>query len=106
DDVPVAIDDHCRVGLVDGEEALDCLADGRHVALIERALAEYGGETGGQEEAVAVSQRNVQALGEVKDHFAARPGASRPDEAEMPRGARRSQGKFELAEVAPLPPLT
>jgi hypothetical protein len=90
---------------VRGQEPLERLADGRHLALIERAFPEDGGEPGGQQQAVAVAQRNLEALGEVEDHLAARLRAPRLDEAEMPRRNRRSHRELELAEVAPLPPL-
>jgi hypothetical protein len=77
-----------RIGLVRGQEALDCLPDRRHLALVERALAEGGGEARRQEQSVAFSQRNVQPFCEVEDHLAARPRATRLDEAEVPRRDR------------------
>jgi hypothetical protein len=105
DDVPMAIDDERRVGLVRGQEPLERLADGRHLARPERALAEDGREAGREEEAVPLSQRNLEALGEVEEHLAARPCAPRLDEAEMPRRDRRLRGEFTLRELAPFSPL-
>src|SRR5262245_44040188 len=55
---------------------------------------------------VAFAQGNVEALGEMEDHLAARPCAAGLDEAEMARRDRRSHRDLELAEVAPRPPLT
>src|SRR5215208_6784806 len=54
---------------------------------------------------VAFAQRNVEALGEVEDHLAARPCPPRLDEAEMARRDGGSHRDLELAEVALLPPL-
>jgi hypothetical protein len=101
----VAVDDHCRIGLVRRQEPLERLPRRRHLALVERALAEDGGEAGRQEQVVAFTQGNVEALGEVEDHLAARPRAPRLDKTEMPCGDRRPHRDLELAEVAPLPPL-
>jgi hypothetical protein len=72
DDGPVAVDDDCRIGLVRGQEPFERLPDGLHLALVERALAEDRGEAGRQEQVVALAQRDVEALGEVEDHLAAR----------------------------------
>jgi hypothetical protein len=105
DHVPVTVDDYGWIGLVCGQEPVQCFPHGRHLALVERPLAEDGGKAGRQEQAVAVAQWDVEAVGEVKDHLAARLRPSRLDEAEMPRRDCRSQGELELAEVAPLPPL-
>ena len=84
---------------------LERLSDGRHIALIEGALAEDGSEARRQEQAVALTQRNVKALGEVEDHLAARPGASGLHEAQMPGGDLGLKGQLELAHAPALAPL-
>jgi hypothetical protein len=106
DDVPVTVDNQGRIGLVGGQKPFERLPDRRHLAFVERALPEGGGVAGRQEKLVAVTQRNVEALREVENHFAARPGAPCLDEAEMSRRDRRSRRNLELTEVPPLPPLT
>ena len=70
--VPVAIDDQRRVGLVRGQESLEPLPCRSHLALVESALAEDGGEAGRQEDAVPLAERNVEALCEVENHLSAR----------------------------------
>jgi hypothetical protein len=63
DDVPMAIDDERRVGVVRGQEPLECLADRRHLARLERALAEDGREAGREEEAVSFAGGHAIVLG-------------------------------------------
>jgi hypothetical protein len=55
---------------------------------------------------VPFTQGNVEALGQVKDHLAARSCPAGLDKAEMSGRDCRSQRELELAEIAPLSPLT
>jgi len=77
----VAIDDERRVGLVGGQEPLERLPDGRHLAGLERALPEDGRKASREEQAVPLTQRNLETLGEMEEHLAARPRTLRLDEA-------------------------
>jgi hypothetical protein len=90
---------------VGGQEALERFPHRRHLVRVERALAVDGSEPGGEEQAVPFTEGDVETLGEVEDHLAARPRTPGLDEAEMPRRDRRLRGELELAEVAPPPPL-
>jgi hypothetical protein len=101
----VAVDGHSRIGLVSGQKPLERLPYGGHLALVECALAEDRSEPSRQKQLVAFTERNVEALGKMENHLAARPRTAGLDEAEMPRGDSRSQRELELGEVAPLPPL-
>jgi hypothetical protein len=61
--------------IVSSESVIERLADGRHLALVESALAEDRCKAGCQERPVALTQRDVEALGEVKEHLAGGPRA-------------------------------
>jgi hypothetical protein len=55
---------------------------------------------------VPLAQRDVETLGQMEEHLAARLRAPRLDEAEVPGRDRRSRGQLELAEMSALPPGT
>ncbi len=82
--VVVAIDHNRRVWLVRPQEPLERLAHRCHLGRLEAPLAVQGRETGGQQQAVALAQGNLEVLGEVKHHLTARPGAPGLQKADVP----------------------
>jgi hypothetical protein len=104
--VPPAVDHHGRVRLVALEHAVERCADRRHLRLVDRPLGVGGREPGGQQQLVAVAQRDVELLGEVQDHLAARPRAAGLQEAEVAGGHAGLEREVELAQpAAPAPVL-
>jgi hypothetical protein len=96
----VAVDDDRRVGLVGAQEAVERLVHGRHLGLLERTLDVQRGVAGREQQAVALAQRNVQVLGQPEHHLAARPCASRLQEADVARGDVGFECQLELAQAA------
>ena len=105
-EVPPAVDDHGRVRLVALEDAVERLTHRRHLRRVDRALGVGGGEAGGEQELVAVAQRDVELLGQVQDHVAARPGPAGLEEAQVARRHARLARQLELAEAPALAPLS
>ena len=105
DERPAAVDGDGGVGVVAVEDELDRLVDGLHLGLVERALLVDGRVAGGEQEPVALAQRDLQLVGEVQHHVGARLRAARLDEAEVARGHPGLEGEVELAEAAPPAPV-
>jgi hypothetical protein len=72
----MAIEDYGRKGLLAGEEAVQRLPYRRHLGVVQRRLTIDRGIPGGQQKAVALSQRDVQVLCQVNDELPA--GARTP----------------------------
>jgi len=106
DELPVPVHDQRRVGLVGGEDARHRVRDGGHRRVVEAAMRVRGGEPGGQQQGVAVAQRDVEVLAEAQQHRPRRAGATGLDEAQVPGRDAGRTGEGELAQpaaVAPLP---
>ena len=102
--LPLAVHDHRRIGLVPGQHLLEGLAHRLEAGVGQLALTEGGSEAGGDEELVAVAQGHVELLGQVQHHLAAGAGPSRLDEAQVAGGHPGGGGQLELAEVTALAP--
>ena len=76
-----------------------------HLVAVERALAVRRREAGRQQESIALSERDLESLGEVEHHLPARTGSPCLDEAQVPRRDGGSQRQLELAQIATRPPL-
>ena len=104
DHLPPAIDHRRRVGLVAAQHELERLAHGSHVGIVERPLAVERGVAGGEQQLVAVAQRDLELLGEPHDHLGARARAPALDEAHMAGGDAGVEGEVHLAAPpAPAP---
>jgi len=101
----VPVHDERGEGLVGGEDAPDGVGDGRHRGLVETVLGVGGGETGGEQQCVAVAQRDVEVLAQAQQHRPRRAGAARLDEAEVAGGDTGGAGEGELAQAAAAAPL-
>ena len=105
DELPVPVDDQRRVGLVGGEDARHRVRDGGHRRVVQPPVRVGGGEPGGQQQGVAVAQRDVEVLAEAQQHRPRRPGASGLDEAQVPGRDAGGTGEGELAQAAAAAPL-
>ena len=88
-----------------GEDMTERVTDGCELRIIERARLELRGVTGRQQQPVAVSQGDLEALGEVEHHVGARLRAAGLDEAEMPRRDPCLEREVELAQPTTLTPV-
>jgi len=102
----VSIENERRVGLVSGEETLECLTDGRHFVAVESALAVGRRKARCDEQSVALSEGDIEPVGEMQHHLAARARAAGLDEAQVPRRDSGSRRQLELTQVPACPPLT
>ena len=68
-------------------------------------LAVGGRVAGGEQQVVAVAQRDLELLGEVDDHLAAGLRAAGLDEAQVTSGHAGLQGEIELAEAPAAAPV-
>ena len=73
--------------------------------MLERTLGKDRGIARRHQQHVAFAHRDIELLGEVQQHVAARLRAAGFDEAQMPGGNAGVAGEVELAEAAALPPL-
>jgi hypothetical protein len=104
DQRPVPVDQQRGAGFVALQHPLKRLARRRQCRVVEAALAEHRRVAGGGEQAVALAQRHLEALGQAQQHLAAGQRAPGLDIAEVARGHRGLAGEIELAEAGPLPP--
>jgi hypothetical protein len=102
---PVPVDGESRVGLVRLEHALDRAACGVERGVVERPLGEHRREPGGDEQAVALAQRDVELLREVEHHLATRLRAARFHEAQMALRDPGLQRQRELTLMAAFAPV-
>jgi hypothetical protein len=100
--LPVAVDDDRGVRLDPGQHLLDRLAHRFHVGVLQGALLVDGGVAGGQQQLVALAQRDLQLLGQGQQHLRAGARAAGLHEAEVPRGHPHLEGEVHLAQ-APSP---
>ena len=80
DEVPPPIDDHGWIRLVRSQKMLERLTDRRHVLVVDRPLLEQRRESSREQQPVSLAKRDLEALGEMQDHLAARFGAPGLDE--------------------------
>ena len=104
-EAPVAIHHHRRERLVSAQKAVDRLAHRTHLGIGEVALTVRRRVARGQEQRVAVAERDVEVLGQLHDHLGARARAAGFDEAHVTRGHPRAQRQVELAHAAALAPV-
>ena len=78
--------------------------DGGHRRVVQPPLRVGGGEPGGEQQGVAVAQRDVELLAQAQQHRPRRPGAAGLDEAEMAGGDSGGVGEGELAQAAAAAP--
>jgi hypothetical protein len=96
---PVAVDRQRREGLVRRQHLRDHGAGGRHLRIVIGSFREVRREAGGGQQHVALAQRHLELLGQVQQHVAARAGAARFQEAEVPLRDLRLAGQRQLAEA-------
>ncbi len=102
---PLAVDGDRGVGLVAGQHEVDGVADRRERGILQVELAVARREAAGEQQLVALAQRDVEALGERDDHVRARLGPPRLHEGHVAGGDAGLQRELELAEPAPHAPL-
>src|SRR6185369_2665898 len=73
--------------------------------IVERTLAKRRRKARRKQQRVALAKRNVEQLGEMKQHLAARLRAAGLEKAQMFGGDLGLAREIELAAAAPLPPL-
>ena len=81
------------------------VGDGGHRRVVQPPLRVGRGEPGGQQQGVAVAERDVEVLAEAQQHRPRRPGAAGLDEAEVAGGDAGRAGEGELAQAAAAAPL-
>ena len=79
-------------------------AHGRQLRGVQRGLGVDGGVAGGEQELVALAERQLELLGQAQDHLAARAGPAGLHEAQVPSGDLRLEREVELAQPAALAP--
>ena len=85
DDVPVPVDRERRIGPLRLQHQIDGAARRRQRRIIKRALRKDRRIAGGDQQHVALAHRNIELLGEMQHHLAARLRAPGLDEAQVPR---------------------
>ena len=105
DDGPAAVDDQRRVRLVAAEDQVERLAHRRQLGVLERALGERRSVAGGEQQPIALAERNLELLGEQQHHPGARRGAAGLDEAQMPSRDPGVERQVELGAPPPRAPL-
>ena len=74
--------------------------------MLERTLGKDRSIARRHQQQVAFAHRDIELLGEVQQHVAARLRAASFDKAQVPGGNAGVAGEVELAEAAALPPLS
>ena len=87
------------------QDEVERLAHRGHVGVVERALAVDGRVAGGEQQVVALTQRDLELLGQVQDHLAAGLRAAGLDEADVPGRDAGVEREVELAAPPPLAPV-
>ena len=101
DDVAAAVDHQRREGLVAGEQVLQGAAHRLETARVEPRLRVGRGEAGGEQQGVALAQRDLQVLAEVDQQLPAGPGPPGLDEAQVAGGDADVEGEVHLAAAPP-----
>jgi hypothetical protein len=96
----VPIDHERRIRLVPSQHLLDRFAHRTHLGNIELALRVGRRVARGQEQVVALAERNLEPLGQMEQQLRARARAAGLDEAQMARRDVRLQRELELTEPA------
>ena len=102
--VPAAVDGHGGVGVVGREEEPERVPRGGHVRIVERALGIRRRIARGEQEPVAIAERDIEPFGQVEHHLATRSRPPGLDEAEVTGGHGRVERELELADPSPLAP--
>jgi len=105
DHAPVTVDGKRGKRLVRSQDTVERGAHWLKLGRVELVLTEHGRVTRGQQQGVALSQRHLEAFGQVQDHVGAGSGAAGLDEAQVTRGHARFHGEIELAESATVAPV-
>ena len=104
-DVPAAVERQRRIRLVRLEHPADRVEGSRQSGVVERTLRVPGCEAGGEQQPIAIPQRDVELVGEPQDHVRARCGPPGLDQADVTSRDVRGDRQVELAEPPALPPL-
>ena len=104
DQVVVPIEDHRRIRLVRAQEPVERLIDRGHLGRLERPLGILRRVAGGEQQPVALSQRDLEVLGEAQNHVPARSRPAVLEKAHVTRRDVRLERELELAEAPPPPP--
>jgi hypothetical protein len=104
DHVPQPVDDQRRVGLVRLEQPPERLAERSHHLPVVGLLQIGGREAAGEQQPIALGDRQVEVLGQVDEKLAARCGPAGLDEAQVLGRDVGVQGQLELAQAAPRAP--
>jgi hypothetical protein len=94
--LPGAVDDHRREGRVRVQHALNGVAHGLHLGVVQRVLAVARRIARGQQHLVALAQRHVQVLGQLQHHLGRRPRPSGLHERHVPGRHARLERQVEL----------
>jgi len=105
DQVPDAIDRDRRVGLVTGEDQVECVADGRQIGVVERAFRECRSVTCRKQEPILLAKGHLELLEDPQQHLSARLRAPCLHEAQMAGGDPGVERELELSRVPALAPL-
>ena len=104
-EIPAPVDDDGGKGLVAAEEPVEGIAHRGHLLRVERRGGVHRRVAGGEQQAVALAERHVEAIGEVQHELAARLRTPGLHEAEVAGGHLGFNGEVELAEASPLSPV-
>ena len=96
----MSVEDHRRIGLVGPQKPVERLMHRCHLGFLERSLGVQRGVTGGEQQPVALAERDLEVLGQAQNHLAARPRSAGLEEAHVARGHVGLERKLELAEAA------
>src|SRR5262249_36118459 len=105
-DVPFAVEDERRKRFLLPQDVFEGAAPGPEIGCTEGSIAVRRRVARGDEQRVALAERDVEHAGQQLHHLAARLRAARLEEAEMPCGDAGFGGERQLAHVprvAPLP---
>ena len=104
-DVPVAVDDQAGVGLLLAHHEVERAPHVGHLGRLEAGLPVHRRVAGGGQQVVAAARRDLEHAAQQQHHVAARLGAARLDEAQVPRGDLGVHRQGELAQAPALAPL-
>lgn len=102
--VPMPIQDDRRIRQMPIEDELQRAAHVSHFLSRHGPLAKDAGEPGGFEQAVLLSKGQFEHFAQREHRLTAGTGATRFNEADMPRREPRPAGQLELAQAARVPP--
>lgn len=91
DELPMAVDDQCWMGVMAGQYQVERVTDGGHRGVLQVVLAVQRRVPRGEEQLVALAQRHLELAGQQEDHLSARTRAPGLDEGQVPRRDARGQ---------------